>query len=993
MIGSKVVLTYKRKRLSSRPGFSHGNGCPNSSSACPTSEALATPVKHEQESDPDCKSEFQRKDSEISLHFAACRGGSNELQCENCHSAYDVQCFDPPNEHIHHGKWLCDGCIKLKQHDSLHISEVSLLKEKKLIGESNTREVLHSCTQFTGSPDESSSQKCIEGVLLTDLSSKEKSSHIHVKSCSCVNSGCACDDGYDMGESETNMNRKSCLVNLDSSFGSRCNSQLVGAPAFEETILEETDVGLRDKSRICGDAVTGTRVMSPLITFSRRSKRKKNVDATDMQNKVVVGDKYCSPVAAQGISHAPGIDGSENRSTNSNQSEKDPNLKHFCATNEEKKILEDADFTCLHAVSATETETESQVGGQLISGGCMLEDTHPIAEQVLGLTFDVNKPLQTNAAMDYIKDPPVNCSDESPKNATEGSSCMIIKDVQPKPSIYNVSAAEESQILASDGGLNTARMTESCVMVDCNIALDSSSNEQPVHTASEAHRDSFDSTSRSHVLHELPPRGKVLELLDERIGEASLIQPCQVLENDCASGKHTSDSCIDCVDFSSMSMDVASKKSYLQLFSEDRINDKLSLANSRQEVHSFMDSERRTTVGLDSAKSQRVPSLTRFKPSYGLSLPTDPRIDCHFSSSSTSPWPNFGIKPSEFIQDIGIQSSSDHTSIIRHKMMLDNTVSKTRALKGKRSSFMDKFDPPNMWLEEELDFLWIGVRRHGRGNWDAMLRDPRLHFSSWRSPRDLAERWDVEQSRLMNDRPFSQTKRLKPSDVSSNCSNGFMISKRQREKLLDEPQLSLGDVYAQAEGDIPKRLPFNLINVQNNVVEPFQRQGGNLYSTSYSGSYSKEQYESRGILGAESLLTNGSTTNFSAKGNLPHWLREAVSIPPPSPAEQALPSAVSYTGHSGWMQWINQPFSTANKTHHGSMSRINGRYTGLRATDLQPSVGGAHCTKFPSGGRREATSIKDGAYKCRANKREDLIIINSDASSEETISDDHSVRP
>lgn len=113
-------------------------------------------------------------------------------------------------------------------------------------------------------------------------------------------------------------------------------------------------------------------------------------------------------------------------------------------------------------------------------------------------------------------------------------------------------------------------------------------------------------------------------------------------------------------------------------------------------------------------------------------------------------------------------------------MMLDNIISRARALSGNKSStFSDNFDTSNVWSEEELDFLWIGVRRHGIGNWDSILRDPRLHFTSWRSPRELAKQWVEEQSKLLSTKPSFHTKRYRPTNIY-NLNN-----------LVEEPQVSL----------------------------------------------------------------------------------------------------------------------------------------------------------------------------------------------------------
>ncbi|CAI9268309.1 unnamed protein product [Lactuca saligna] len=64
-------------------------------------------------------------------------------------------------------------------------------------------------------------------------------------------------------------------------------------------------------------------------------------------------------------------------------------------------------------------------------------------------------------------------------------------------------------------------------LLDCNLTLESSSNIQIENNVSETHRDLAESTSRSHstVVHEFPfSQGKVLKLLNERIGETPTSQ-------------------------------------------------------------------------------------------------------------------------------------------------------------------------------------------------------------------------------------------------------------------------------------------------------------------------------------------------------------------------------------------------------------------------------------------------------------------------------------
>ncbi|XP_031494367.1 protein CHROMATIN REMODELING 4 isoform X2 [Nymphaea colorata] len=54
------------------------------------------------------------------------------------------------------------------------------------------------------------------------------------------------------------------------------------------------------------------------------------------------------------------------------------------------------------------------------------------------------------------------------------------------------------------------------------------------------------------------------------------------------------------------------------------------------------------------------------------------------------------------------------------------------------------------WSEDELDALWVGVRRYGKGNWDSMLRDSKLRFSKHRIPEELSERWEEEQLKILD---------------------------------------------------------------------------------------------------------------------------------------------------------------------------------------------------------------------------------------------------
>lgn len=381
-------------------------------------------------------------------------------------------------------------------------------------------------------------------------------------------------------------------------------------------------------------------------------------------------------------------------------------------------------------------------------------------------------------------------------------------------------------------------------------------------------------------------------------------------------------------------------------------------------------------------QNDRTPSpftATRSELFLGESLHLEP--NGQYSLNSTiSPLYNFGIRSREFIQDAEVLPFSDSTSaLLRHKMMLDNIVTKSRALKGKRSCFLDKFELPPSWSEEELDFLWIGVRRHGRGNWDEMLRDPRLHFLYWRSPRELAERWEKEQTKLMNGVPMFHGRHLR--SPYTNMEDSLHLKRgTHMENPVDEVQLSRGHVYAHPNS-IPRVPPFN-INIQANRSKQFNRPvstSSTLYSRCRRKKHSKVA-----VSGMNTSFANEPANSFPTKGKLPHWLREVVSIPSSRPSEQDLPSVVSSLYPTETYR-VNQLHSSNVENPYQARSGINSWYNDLGETNLSQGS-----SNFTLGGRHGASASRGPNQY--ANKQDDLIVIDSDASSEETISDDQNVR-
>ncbi|XP_011079270.1 uncharacterized protein LOC105162828 isoform X2 [Sesamum indicum] len=394
----------------------------------------------------------------------------------------------------------------------------------------------------------------------------------------------------------------------------------------------------------------------------------------------------------------------------------------------------------------------------------------------------------------------------------------------------------------------------------------------------------------------------------------------------------------------------SSKNNYLQLFPENRSNDTPQLAKDQEKV------------------SQLQPSSLQPSRFHGLSLISEQMVNSYACCSSFNEWPNVQLQPREAFQDFLQSTSGRAQSFLRHKMMLDNILIRTRAVRGSRSSFLDKFEYPITWSEEELDCLWIGVRRHGRDNWDAILRDRRLHFLPWKTPRDLADRWQEEQSQLFRTMPISQVKYASPSDCLTDRVNSLLHS--WPKGPVDEVQHSLGDARPLYENGVYKRPSAHFMNIPQ--YGHLQKPGTN------SGTLSSRRYLGKCSWGLFNPSEGNPVPRDGAgpmNGSLPHWLREAVEIPPrPSDPTHVAVSSVSHCG----TQWLNSPNFECTGT--SQQPWLSNRYA---------SVLNNHCANQPLIIRHGKTE----PHEREVNKQDNLIVIPSDASSEETISDDHSIRP
>lgn len=68
------------------------------------------------------------------------------------------------------------------------------------------------------------------------------------------------------------------------------------------------------------------------------------------------------------------------------------------------------------------------------------------------------------------------------------------------------------------------------------------------------------------------------------------------------------------------------------------------------------------------------------------------------------------------------------------------------------------------WSEVELDALWMGVRKYGEGNWNAILEDSSLPLLKDKTFEEMATRWKEETSKVF---PAA-----KPLPINTMYSNG-----------------------------------------------------------------------------------------------------------------------------------------------------------------------------------------------------------------------------
>ncbi|KAK6240336.1 hypothetical protein SCA6_005725 [Theobroma cacao] len=178
-----------------------------------------------------------------------------------------------------------------------------------------------------------------------------------------------------------------------------------------------------------------------------------------------------------------------------------------------------------------------------------------------------------------------------------------------------------------------------------------------------------------------------------------------------------------------------------------------------------------------------------------------------------------------------------------HRRVLENIMMRTGSGSGNLYKKKSKVEG---WSEDELDFLWIGVRRHGRGNWEAMLRDPRLKFSKYKTSEELANRWEEEQLKILDGPAFPVPKFTKPTKTTKSSSlfpsipDGMMTRALQGSRFVapSKFQSHLTDMKL-GFGDLASSLshfePAEQLGLQNDHFPPIPTWNPDKFRANFSG--------------------------------------------------------------------------------------------------------------------------------------------------------------
>ncbi|KAK7269087.1 hypothetical protein RIF29_21803 [Crotalaria pallida] len=923
MGGSKVYVTYRRKRKSLR-SLNHENQC-NDSSNEELHNPLSGPVKQENLTAENLSEKPNEKLMDASdgrkLH-------SDCVEQQECSSSLPVQ---------NHGG------LKAGEHGDYDATEMIVSKQKPVSARPCEDTFERDVVELP--PAEKVSQnKCdIQKISYASESSSNKYDRFSDKKSIFPLVDSDAGNDFNLVSSETSIARKCSLACAD------------GSPTLNKSMEEFSDSLSKDNSgKLPGRMVIQCNSTSSVITFNRCYKRKRRLDRTNVQssmsreegnislltkwsmlangNACSCNESSCKKCFVDNVEDIHQSMELAERGKPLNQTQDETSSRNCSVViltdlNQSAELSDEiGEIYQTQEVRNADSPSNSAVpkiglirsSEQLHHGEDIVKVVSPRARQEV--------PSQNSWVDKKIMNLPQDCEGVS-FNVDSRDPPVSITIADEKLEESHPFVGDVTQNLLSNG------VKEIGVHLDMHaisaeertVDLELGADKRPIYSKMRTIRDS--TRSSAIAIDEVSQ----LELLDSKIVRAGTL----------LSSHHT------------------------QLVSEEKAFNNFCSSISRPQQAACFISDKR--MNLPQTKAYQPKLIPNVSLSLGLSLPVNLQIGIGESVNyfSALPMSNSTLETREFFQDgFHLSSPNQRPMLLTHKILHNDFEWRARAL-NERSNFQEHSKLyPLMWSEEELDFLWIGVRRHGRGNWDAMLRDPRLWFSPLRVPGDLAERWEDEQLKLLNDYGIPRFNYPNAESATSERNCSFLDPKVDfwREKT----QLSLGEVYSHKESNHLKK-PHAKLNFRSIASVHSHRPASQL------------------SMPTENSYSNDFPFNcMPEKSNLPHWLREAVFAPSVKSVEPNLSAAVSSSSHS-------EMLGTAEHSFYASKSCFltQNMLSVLRTNDLHISNGPNYSTYSRRKYRMEKINKSPEHH---VNKSHDLIIIDSDASSEETISDDHLAR-
>ncbi|XP_064997646.1 uncharacterized protein LOC135581020 isoform X2 [Musa acuminata AAA Group] len=996
MMSGKVLLTYKRKRFSANA---------NPANVVKADSSVKTVGEH-------C---FRCGSVDIN---------ENLLVCHSCSGSYHLRCIDSSLKNVSEDRWLCPPCIERCdseisiQHQSYQTGKTT---ENRSIGESETGAIkLHT-------------QKVLSSSGPSEISSRNGSpSPVDPSMENIVNRASANDLGIESGSAcrvveETLRSQSTNLetVGRSSSLHLKTWTERNTSSRFSEDCASMVVSSDKRSGIILNDEYPKGNTKNFLITFRRRVKKKRDVVSSSTTRNSSAEDKHSSMVTSR--SHE---------------------LGNNCRCSDSTFLLEADGPSRLNALQEDMHDVNKDAGlGPKLSG----QGTADKCEEPCQPKPDVAP--QGTTSLQY-SERVLQCQSDKctgmPTSDLSKDPTHKSKQSEMAKTGTSIRGEEGNELFTKERG--HVGGAELLVVPVVSTHLTSSNPTRPLVDAMaenflESQRPSAQNCALGRMDEETDGRAKGLqwmETLDKSHQETTKETKSSILINknstNCtiaSSGRASTAYPVN----SSTKIQVNQDVSRECIDRASRLQERLLVTKSNNSIYEKQQRERAShnSMYTDFADQSLILNSEVLSVSMndirGMPLPLDL---------------NFKDTVEGYNRQHRWDSMGENASVSRQKQVCENDMNGSRM--PKESSLLDNFKRfSDEWSEEELDVLWIGVRRHGLNNWNDILRDPKLCFLKSRVAEDLALQWDKEQIKLLNgtlyhpERP-SVLDLSRPLGTDDTCWRKATGRNLYCEKVVSsylefptqrtETKLSLGDVYVQSEKNIKKNVVPNISGlsianphgIRNSMAGPFI--GSNLIGSVNPRADIRHQnaFKTQGTRydcesstsPQKSVERGGHEQRSSANSTLPHWLKEVLTVPQRR-SSLPLPSGVSSLNPGSIINYDERvtAFLSAVETalpkdprgrgilkrkskassNHANRVKVLDNSVSVDDTLLQKRL-----SSLPNLGLTplKPASANTGSGPSHVldlnNKSPDptgpsnLVVIDSDVSSEETISDDQSSR-